>query len=135
MYHKHVNSLNYNFVNYINNTKHLCLYKLGNYKIPQNIFFPKVNTLTIINCNKNGILNIFSPSIFPKLTNVNYLSTNPGDFKIYERFNNTIEWKFPNKSYEFYDFMVKSGYGKKDSELIKNYITNKKIIDIFNFII
>ena len=121
--------LNPDFVKYINSTKNLCLYKLGNHSIPKSVIFPKTHTLTLINCNHNGILNIFSPSIFPNLTNVNYLSADPGDFKIYERFNDKLKWVFPNKTYEFYDFMVKTGRGKKSQELIKNYVTNKKIID------
>ena len=121
--------LNIDFVTHIKQTKNLCLYKLGNHTIPNNIFFPNAKTLTLINCNRGGILNIFTPTIFPNLKNVNYVSADPGDFKIYERFNNEIKWIFPNKTYDFYDFMVKTGRGKKDPDLIKNYLTNKKIID------
>jgi hypothetical protein len=122
-------NLNSDFVKHIENTKNVCLYKLGTHHIPKNIFFPNAQNLTLINCNRNGILNIFTPQVFPNLSSVNYLSADPGDFKIYERFNDKIKWVFPNKNYEFYDFMVKSGRGMKDSELIREYITNKKIID------
>ena len=107
----------------------MCVYKLGYHYIPNNIIFPKAESITLINCNRNGILNILTPTIFPNLTKVNYLSADPGDFKIYERFNDKINWVFPNKSYEFYDFMVKSGRGTKDQELIKKYVASKKIID------
>ncbi len=122
-------ALNPDFIKHIETTNNLCLYKLGHHHIPDNIVFPNTTTLTLINCNRNGILNIFSPAIFPNLNNVNYLSADPGDFKIYERYNDNLKWVFPYKTYEFYDFMVKTGRGKKDSELIKKYLTNKKIID------
>lgn len=117
------------FTNHIESTHNLCLYKLGAHYIPDTIVFHKAESLTLINCNKNGILNILTPTIFPNLSRVNYLSADPGDFKIYERYNDKLEWVFPNKSYEFYDFMVKSGRGKKDINLIKEYVASKKIID------
>lgn len=123
------NHLNIDFIKHINTTNNICLYKLGNHYIPSNVFFPNATSLTLINCNKTGIVNIFTPAIFPNLINVNYMSTAPGDFKIYERFNDKIKWVFPNKTYDFYDFMVETGRGKKDSELIKQYTTNKKLID------
>lgn len=121
--------LSNDFVKHIDSTSNICLYKLGTHYIPNNIIFPKADTLTLINCNRNGILNILTPTIFPNLSRVNYLSTDPGDFKIYERFDDKIKWAFPNKTYDFYDFMVKTGRGTKDLELIKTYVTNKRIID------
>jgi hypothetical protein len=105
------------------------MYKLAGHFIPNGVIFPKAKTVTLINCNRNGILNILTPTIFPNLSKVNYLSADPGDFKIYERWNDNLKWVFPNKSYEFYDFMVKSGRGKKDTTLIKEYVASKKIID------
>jgi hypothetical protein len=120
-------SLNPTFRKYVENTTNLCLYKLGSYNIPNNIMFPLAKSLTLINCNKYGISNIFNPNIFPNLKSVNYLSVDPCDFKIYERYNRELTWIFPNKTYDFYDFMVKSGRGIKDSELIKKYIKNMKI--------
>ena len=122
-------NLSNDFVKHIDSTSNICLYKLSTHYIPNNIVFPKADTLTLINCNKVGILNILTPTIFPNLSKVNYLSTDPGDFKIYERFNDKIKWVFPNKTYDFYDFMVKTGRGTKDLELIKTYLTNKRIID------
>ena len=122
-------SLSNEFINHIDSTHNICIYKFGSYNIPNNVIFPKAESITLINCNKVGILNILTPSIFPNLTKVNYLSTDPGNFKIYERFNNDIKWTFPNKTYKFYDFMVKIGRGTKDSELIKKYVANKKIIN------
>lgn len=117
------------FVNHIQTSNNICIYKLGSHCIPNNIIFSNAQNLTLINCSRIGILNIFTPTIFPNLSNVNYLSADPGDFKIYEKFNDKISWAFPNKTHDFYDFMVKSGRGKKDSELLKQYVTNKKIID------
>ena len=122
-------NLSLDFVKHIDSTSNLCMYKLGSHYIPNNIIFTKAETVTLINCNRIGILNILTPSIFPKLTKINYLSTDPGDFKIYERFNDKIKWTFPNKPYEFYDFMIKTGRGTKDPQLIKKYVANKKIID------
>lgn len=123
------NKLSNEFVNHIQTTNNICIYKLGSHCIPNNIIFSNATHLTLINCSKIGILNIFTPNIFPNLTDVNYLSSNPGNFKIYENFNDKIKWTFPNKIHDFYELMVKSGRGKKDSELLKQYVTNKKIID------
>lgn len=122
-------NLSKEFINHIESTPNICMYKLGSHCIPDNVIFSKAETVTLVNCHRHGILNILTPSIFPNLTKVNYLSTDPGDFKIYERFNDKINWVFPNKPYEFYDFMVKTGRGTKDPQLIKEYVTNKKIID------
>lgn len=122
-------NLSTDFVKHIESTSNICMYKLGSHYIPHNIIFPKADSITLINCSRNGILNILTPKVFPNLTKVNYLSTDPGDFKIYERFNDKLKWSFPNKTYDFYDFMVKSGRGTKDQQLIKKYVTNKKIID------
>ena len=121
--------LSMDFVKHIESTQNMCMYKLGSHYIPDRVVFPKAETVTLINCNRNGILNILTPTTFPNLSKVNYLSTDPGDFKIYERFNDKLKWVFPNKPYEFYDFMVQTGRGTKDSQLIKRYVTNKKIID------
>jgi hypothetical protein len=121
--------LSQDFVKHIESTPNLCAYKLGSYYIPDSVIFPKAESLTLINCNRHGILNILTPIVFPNLTKVNYLSADPGDFKIYERFNDKLKWVFPNKTYEFYDFMLKTGRGTKDSHLIKKYVASKKIID------
>jgi len=118
-----------NFVKHIENTNNLCVYKLGSYPLPTNLLFPKADTLTLINCNKKGIQNILNPAFFPSLKKVNYLSVHPGDYEIYKRFGNQLEWVFPNKRYDFYDYMMSLGSGKKDVNLIHTYIKNKQIID------
>lgn len=122
-------NLSNDFIKHVDSTHNLCVYKLGSHYIPDNLIFPKAENVTLINCSHHGILNILTPIVFPNLTKVNYLSADPGDFKIYERFNDKLKWVFPNKTYEFYDFMVKTGRGTKDSHLIKKYVASKKIID------
>lgn len=117
------------FINHIENTQNICLYKLGNHYIPHNIFFPQAKTITLINCNNYGIQNILHPKFFPNVNTINYLSMNPRNNTLHTRFNSNMKWIFPDKNYEYYNYMVQSGYGKKDSELIKKYITNKKIVD------
>jgi hypothetical protein len=119
---------NPNFIKYIESSSNICIYKFGNYNIPKNIFFPNVSTLTLINCNNIGINNILYPDKFPKLNTINYLSINTGNIPFHTRFNSNIKWIFPDKNYEYYNYMVKSGVGAKDPELIKKYVTAKKII-------
>jgi hypothetical protein len=121
--------LSSDFVNHITTTNNLCIYKLGNHYIPQTIFFPKVHSLTLINCNTTSIDKILHPRFFPNLNTINYLSLNPGHNNIHKRFNTNIKWVFPDKNYEYYNLMVKSGYGIKDRNIIKKYITNKKMIN------
>jgi hypothetical protein len=121
--------LNTDFVKFIENTNNVCLYKLGNQIVPKNLFFPKVNELTLINCNKYNISNILEPKIFPNLQIINYLSMSPNNYMLYKNFSSEIKWIFPDKNYDYYNFMVKSGYGKKDSNILNKYIANKRIID------
>lgn len=122
-------NLNKDFVNYIKQTKNLCIYKLGDYNIPQNIFFPNADSLTLINCNSNGVHKILDPRYFPNLNTINYLSMSTGNYAFHHRFSPSTKWVFPDKNYEYYNFMVAMGYGKKDPELLKRYIANKKIVD------
>lgn len=123
------NHLNKDFIKHIETTKNLCLYKLGNHYIPSNIFFPNARILTLINCNSTGIKNILHPSIFPNINTVNFLSTNVENNKLHTQLNSYVDWVFPDKNYEYYNYMVQRGLGKKCSSLIKEYVTNKKIID------
>jgi len=48
---------------------------------------------------------------------------------VHKRFSKNMKWIFPDKNYDYYNFMVRSGYGKKDPELIKQFIKNKKIVN------
>ncbi len=122
-------NLSNEFIKHINSTNNLCMYKLGAHYIPSNVVFPKATTVTLINCNKDGVQNILTPTIFPNLNKINYLSANPGNYLIFNRFKNNINWVFPNKNYDFYNYMVEAGRATKDSNLIKEYVANKKIID------
>lgn len=116
------------FIEHVETTNNLCIYKLGSHYIPQNIFFPNAKAVTLINCSESGILNILNPKAFPNLNTINYLSRGTS-YTVHDRFKSDIRWIFPDKNYEYYDNMVKSGYGKKDPELIKRYIKNKTIVD------
>ena len=122
-------NLSTEFINHIKSTNNLCIYKLGAHYIPQNVIFPKTDTITLINCNKEGIQNILTPTIFPNLNKINYLSANPGNYLIFDRFKNDIKWVFLNKKYDLYNYMVEAGRATKDSNIIREYIANKKIID------
>jgi hypothetical protein len=116
------------FVKHIENTTDLCIYKLGMYAIPNNLYFPKANTLTLINCS-NGVINILHPSIFPNLNTINYLSTATRLGLLNNRFSSNVKWNFPNKNYDYYNCMVQMGSGKKDPELINKYIKDKKLVN------
>jgi hypothetical protein len=121
------NTLCHRYINYINTTNNLCLYKFCN-SIPSGLFFPKTTTLTLINCSKNGVSNILNPKIVPNLKNINYISSDPSN-NIYDRFSDSIEWVFPNKNLDFYNNMVSTGRGKKCNNLINEYVASKRIID------
>jgi hypothetical protein len=117
------------FIRHIESTNNVCVYRLGSHKFPGSICFPNAKAVTLINCSNIGVMNILDMGRFPNLSRINYLSAHPGNYDIYERFPDSMEWIFPNKDYEFYNFMVSQGRGKKDKNLIKEYISNKKIVD------
>jgi len=123
---KHLSS---DFVSHIEKTKNLCVYKLGNHYIPQNICFPNAHSLTLINCRSFGINNILNKSIFPNIHTINYLSLNTENYDFHKRFSNDVKWVFPDKNYQYFNSMVENGLGKKDSEIIKRFIANKKILN------
>lgn len=126
------NRLTSEFVKHIESANNLCIYRLGSHYIPPKISFPNADTVTLINCTRTGISSILNHSILPNITRINYLSTHPGDYSIYERIRYDVDWVFPDKAYDFYDYMVSAGRGKKDPLLIKRYIANKRIIDGHN---
>ncbi len=116
------------FTKYIENTNNVVIYKLGTHHISSNIQFPKATTTTLINCSKEGVFNILSNNTFPNLKKINYLSMHPGNYNISKRFK-YVQWVFPDKNYEFYDYMIKNGNAIKDTSLLESYIKNKRIID------
>lgn len=122
------NTLCYNYIKHINTTSNLCIYKFCGL-VPNGLIFPNTTTLTVINCSKFGVNNIFNPNIVPNLKRINYISTQPSDTTLYRRFPDSVEWVFPNKNLDFYNNMVSSGRGKKCNNLINEYVASKKIID------
>jgi hypothetical protein len=119
------------YIHLIEHTNNVILYKLGNQYISSNIRFSNANTVTLINCSKEGIFNILTPYIFPNITHINYLSLHPGNYNIYKRFGERdIRWTFPDKDYHFYTYMEVLNKGSKSNTLIHTYIKNKKLIDI-----
>lgn len=129
VYSRNIFNLSHDFVKYIESTNHLCIYKLNGQNVTTNVLFPKVKTLTLINCSKTGVQNVLNPNIFPNTKNINYLSAGPVEYDIYQRFRGDTQWVFPNKNYDFYNYMVDKGYGKKDDTIMKKFIASKKIID------
>ena len=107
---------------HIQQTSHLCLYRLCKNPVPPTLFFPKVKTLALIHCSGVGISNILRPSIFPNLSEVHYLSAHPGQFDLHTQFQKPISWVFPNLRYAFYDCMIQAGQGRVENQLISTYI-------------
>jgi len=107
---------------HVQQTSHLCLYRLCKKPVPPTLFFPKVKTVALIHCSGAGISNILRPSIFPNLGEVHYLSAHPGQFDLHTRFQPSVSWVFPNLRYAFYDCMVQAGQGRVENQLICTYI-------------
>jgi hypothetical protein len=98
-------------------TSTLCLYNYSQ-RIP--IVFPRVDTLTLIQCQQ--IDSIVQSSVFPNLKTIHYLSTPPTR---YTKIPN-VTWIFPSFSHEFYHGIIEAGIGRVDDDLITKYITNIK---------
>ena len=107
---------------HVQQTSHLCLYQLCKKPVPPTLFFPKVKTVSLINCSSTGISNILRPSIFPNLDEVHYLSAHPGRFDLHIQFQKPISWVFPNLRYAFYQCMIEAGHGRVENQLISTYI-------------
>ena len=107
---------------HIQQTSHLCLYRLCKKPVPPTLFFPKVKTVALIHCSSAGISNILRPSIFPNLSEVHYLSAHPGCFDLHTQFKPSVSWVFPNLRYAFYDCMIQAGQGRIENQLISTYI-------------
>ena len=107
---------------HIQQTSHLCLYRLCKKPIPPTLFFPKVKTLALIHCSGAGISNILRPSIFPNLSEVHYLSAHPGSFDLHTQFKPSVSWVFPNLRYPFYQCMFEAGHGRVENQLIRTYV-------------
>jgi hypothetical protein len=107
---------------HIQQSSHLCLYRLCKKPVSPTLFFPKVKTVALIHCSGTGISNILQPSIFPNLSEVHYLSAHPGRFDLHTQFRPSVSWIFPNLRYAFYDCMIQAGQGRVENQLISTYI-------------
>lgn len=110
------------FLKYITRTSNLCIYQFGNQQISPTLQFPNARTVTLINCSREGVNRILTPSIFPNMREVHYLSAHPGQVDIYQRFSRPISWVFPNSDYIFYKCMIEAGLGRVENRLISTYI-------------
>jgi hypothetical protein len=118
-------------VSYFINGRNLCVYQLSSEYLFSKLSFPKATTITLIRCTPKGVSAILQPCIFPALTRINYLSSHPGSYDIHTRFP-CVKWIFPNQTHPFYDSMVEAGYGKKDDDLIINYVASKTLPDTYS---
>jgi hypothetical protein len=110
------------FLKYITRTPNVCIYQFGNQKISPTLQFPHARTVTLINCSREGVNRILTPSIFPNMREVHYLSAHPGQVDIYQRFSRPISWIFPNSDYIFYKCMIEAGWGRVENRLISTYV-------------
>jgi hypothetical protein len=110
------------FLKYITRASNVCIYQLGNQPLSSTLQFPNARTVTLINCSREGVHRILTPSIFPNIGEVHYLSAHPGQVDIYQRFSRPISWIFPNSHYIFYKCMIEAGMGRVENRLISTYI-------------
>ena len=110
------------FLKYITRASNVCIYQFGNQKISSTLQFPQARTVTLINCSRDGVNRILTPSIFPNMREIHYLSAHPGQVDIYQRFSRPITWIFPNSDYIFYKCMIEAGLGRVENRLISTYI-------------
>lgn len=115
---------------YFQKAQNIFVYKLGpKTLIPSTFQFPEAHTATLINCTREGVFEILTPQTFPNLRTIQYISAHPGNVSVQKRFSDKVEWIFPDKSYEFYEYVIRQGKGRKDPELIERCLLNKRIID------
>jgi len=107
---------------YIKRVNNLCLYRFDHIAMSPSISFPKAQTVTLINCGRAGISQILTPTIFPNLRQIHYLSAHPGDVGIYTRFPKNVSWLFPNVKYPFYNCMIEAGHGRVENRMIPIYL-------------
>ncbi len=125
-------ALSARFVDHIEHAPNVFLYKLGSQHIPSSVCFPKAETVTLINCQREGVFNALTPYMFPNIRQIYYLSAHPGSYKIHERFVGAPRWIFPTKDYPFYTYMETLGLGKRDPALLSRTLKNKRIVDGVN---
>jgi len=107
---------------YLQHSKNVCFYKIGAQPFHPRLSFPNATTATLIHCSRAGVDRLLSPSFFPNLRTVHYLSAHPGIVDVYRRFSKPINWLFPNRIYGFYNAMIEAGYGHVENQLIRSYV-------------
>jgi len=107
---------------YLQHSKNVCLYKIGSQPFTPQLCFPNATTATLIHCSREGVHRLLTPSFFPNLRTVHYLSAHPGQIDIYRRFSKPIHWLFPNRTYGFYNAMIEAGHGHVQNRLIRSYL-------------
>jgi hypothetical protein len=107
---------------YLQRSKNVCLYKIGSQPFTPQLSFPNATTATLIHCSREGVNRLLSPSFFPNLKTVHYLSAHPGQIDVYRRFSKPIHWLFPNRTYGFYNAMIEAGHGHVENRLIRSYV-------------
>jgi len=107
------------FAQYLHRSSNLCLY--GVRAVPPPLRFPHATTVTLIHCSPHTIPSLLSPSVFPHLQHIHYLSGDPGVPDLYRRFP-TVQWRFPNQHHLFYQCMVEAGYGIVEPRLFRTYV-------------
>jgi hypothetical protein len=110
------------FHSYVRKSATLCLYQVGDHYLAPKLVFPHVQTLALIHCSRNGVQNVLTPSRFPNVKTVHYLSAHPGQVDLYRRFPSNIDWVFPNSKYIFYKCMIDAGIGRVDPQIISRYV-------------
>jgi hypothetical protein len=103
------------------NSKNVCFYKIGAQPFHPRLSFPNVTTATLIHCSRAGVNRLLSPSFFPNLKTVHYLSAHPGQVDLYRRFSKPLHWLFPNRTYGFYNAMIEAGHGHVENHLFRSY--------------
>jgi hypothetical protein len=110
------------FHHYIHRTKTLCLYGIQTPTIYSKLIFPQATTLALVHCSRDSIQHLLSPTHFPNLKTIHYLSAHPGKVDIYRMFPSSVSWVFPNRNYLFYQCMMEAGLGHIDPSLVRRYI-------------
>jgi hypothetical protein len=110
------------FHHYIQRTKTLCLYGIQNPTIHSKLIFPQATTLALVHCSRDSIQHILSPTHFPNLKTIHYLSAHPGKVDIYRTLPSSVSWVFPNQNYIFYQCMMEAGIGHIDPSLVRRYV-------------
>lgn len=103
-------------------SKNVCFYKIGSQPFHPRLCFPNATTATLIYCSREGVNRLLSPSFFPNLKTVHYLSAHPGQVDLYRRFSNPLHWLFPNRTYGFYNAMIEAGHGHVENLLFRSYV-------------